>query len=1021
MYTQITEIQKDKAWATSFAVASTNDYFAVALRDYSIRLHQLANIHQERILQGHNSQISCLLFSPNGQQLFSGDVSGVVCIWNVTTGTCTQRLEEAAFPFPIHAIFYIPSAPQQPPNRLLIINVTREKLLAARMYSFGLFSESLDYLGKFLNFSISKSGEKIAATMAHELTPPIVDYRRGDIPATYRYELRIYDLITRLANQGALEACQGKNPADLTGRFFNDPSLEHLLIHSPVFNYAGNEIAFIFNREIRIYQLNPVNNLFIYNRTMVATADSAYYYDTVSYLPNDIQLLLIAEKSQIVSDGGSDGPQYGYKGEIFLLNGANVLNAGGCKYDYKNAIYSPAGDQLIANNMEHTTLTVFDSHTLNVSQDINTGYEGWMAHNKKIYAQFVSNGQRLVTVCNSGHIWSSVTIRLWDTHLAAPAGVGLLPAAVPVGGAQPAAANAQAAAQPAAANAQAAGAQPAPANAQPAAAAPIVIIPAGLNRQPANPDGNCFYYSVEPYLDKNVAELRALVADYIENHLNLFTPFMQLPAGRTPAQHIQLIKHHNEWASNLEIEVLMRVTNRPIVVLEANGQITNRQDILRFPGSPIFVFYNGENHYDKLIIQHGYQARELLVQIQQANADQVNAQISLLARFLVIIDNEQMALQQIRGQSRCYKLGSFFAPVLIGVMTEGWLVTIAMAGIKFLAFCAIWCLPQYVQRACYAIISCYFMYKQAVSTAVVFPLSVALTKVIQAIPENQALLKMECHGLLLALLEVGVKEIKTIKNMDKQVQSTVDGIIERQWRNLYPAPSGRPASPVDAPPPAEQAEQYAASSDDQQNPAAKRAHTASPNPENVTGLEETPTDTTAPTDHTPAPEKAMPAPPQACSTVYFFSTPILTSHNYARHVGLIIQYGDKFYKIELDMSFFKNKINCREIDDFVRQAGAKGTLEGDWLMKMGTTNATPEEIKRLFQDWKHKYPVYVFNDENCRAALNNVTLQIPWVSLVDKIKQHAAGFSADACKQLEKIIRYSGFNVPDFLSSTLPQ
>ena len=55
---------------------------------------------------------------------------------------------------------------------------------------------------------------------------------------------------------------------------------------------------------------------------------------------------------------------------------------------------------------------------------------------------------------------------------------------------------------------------------------------------------------------------------------------------------------------HVEIEVLMRLLGQPILILQANGKLMNRDVIGRFPGkTPIFVRYNGHNHYDALVLK----------------------------------------------------------------------------------------------------------------------------------------------------------------------------------------------------------------------------------------------------------------------------------------------------------------------------------------------------------------------------------------------------------------------------------
>ncbi len=43
----------------------------------------------------------------------------------------------------------------------------------------------------------------------------------------------------------------------------------------------------------------------------------------------------------------------------------------------------------------------------------------------------------------------------------------------------------------------------------------------------------------------------------------------------------------------------MRALNRPIVIIDPNGRVRNRDAVQRdFVNPPIFVYYNDHNHYD---------------------------------------------------------------------------------------------------------------------------------------------------------------------------------------------------------------------------------------------------------------------------------------------------------------------------------------------------------------------------------------------------------------------------------------
>lgn len=123
----------------------------------------------------------------------------------------------------------------------------------------------------------------------------------------------------------------------------------------------------------------------------------------------------------------------------------------------------------------------------------------------------------------------------------------------------------------------------------------------GLIYQEIPGDGHCLYHAVALYLGKDKEILRNEVANYLETHLNEMREFIVLPSGSTIEQYIQSIRQGQEWAAHVEIQVLMRVLNRPIVVIGSDNTIRNRDDIAQFAGEPIFVWYNGSAHYNALL------------------------------------------------------------------------------------------------------------------------------------------------------------------------------------------------------------------------------------------------------------------------------------------------------------------------------------------------------------------------------------------------------------------------------------
>ncbi|MGE3920846.1 MAG: OTU domain-containing protein [Gammaproteobacteria bacterium] len=145
----------------------------------------------------------------------------------------------------------------------------------------------------------------------------------------------------------------------------------------------------------------------------------------------------------------------------------------------------------------------------------------------------------------------------------------------------------------------------------------------GLKYQPLPGDGHCFYRAVSLYLDLDAQTLRNIVASNIEHNLSHYVGIIRvMNPHQTPQDYINAIRNGEEWADNLEIAILMEVLNRPIVIMSPDGSIRNKTDIGQYSGEPIFVYYNGHNHYDGLTLtnsseQSGSSILQSLTQLKE--------------------------------------------------------------------------------------------------------------------------------------------------------------------------------------------------------------------------------------------------------------------------------------------------------------------------------------------------------------------------------------------------------------------
>lgn len=82
-------------------------------------------------------------------------------------------------------------------------------------------------------------------------------------------------------------------------------------------------------------------------------------------------------------------------------------------------------------------------------------------------------------------------------------------------------------------------------------------------------------------------------------------------------KHIDKIRS-NEWADEIAIAALSKILNRPIVVVEGSKNSLKIKPPIhgeKQQGDPIFVHYNGTNHYNALIVQPNHTGRKILQQL----------------------------------------------------------------------------------------------------------------------------------------------------------------------------------------------------------------------------------------------------------------------------------------------------------------------------------------------------------------------------------------------------------------------
>lgn len=140
----------------------------------------------------------------------------------------------------------------------------------------------------------------------------------------------------------------------------------------------------------------------------------------------------------------------------------------------------------------------------------------------------------------------------------------------------------------------------------------------GLNLVPVSNKGDCLYEAVALSLGHtDVSIFREVVAAHLEHNIARYREFIVLPDGKTIEDYINDIRTTNEWATDLEISILSRLLDRPIVTVGQDNKITNSHMLdQKRQGEPIFIYHN-INHYDALVLQGKDSGREVLARLLQ--------------------------------------------------------------------------------------------------------------------------------------------------------------------------------------------------------------------------------------------------------------------------------------------------------------------------------------------------------------------------------------------------------------------
>jgi hypothetical protein len=186
----------------------------------------------------------------------------------------------------------------------------------------------------------------------------------------------------------------------------------------------------------------------------------------------------------------------------------------------------------------------------------------------------------------------------------------------------------------------------------------------GLKYQQVPGDGHCLFHAVALYCSKDQSGLRQEVATYLENHLGEFRDFIipLLKPGQTLEMYIRDVRLGNEWADAVEIAILIKVLRRPIIIIRSDANPTIPNNISTYQGDPIFIHYNGSNHYDSFVVIGDANTKDILTRIRTQLAQGQTVTYQPVAQF----DKHSHQYEQTYPQARAIEDAQWFAVTLTG-------------------------------------------------------------------------------------------------------------------------------------------------------------------------------------------------------------------------------------------------------------------------------------------------------------------------------------------------------------------
>lgn len=247
--------------------------------------------------------------------------------------------------------------------------------------------------------------------------------------------------------------------------------------------------------------------------------------------------------------------------------------------------------------------------------------------------------------------------------------------------------------------------------------------------------GHGLYHAVATCLGKTEVVLRTKTVTCMESNVNKFQT-LHFPEQHTLESCITAMRHGQEWPHYFEIELLMQVLDRPILIIQPNGEIENLFVLEKFTKQtvecgPIFLFVKNNRYYAALR-EGRFSTEEILTQLKQYAA----------ACGLSALDREDVyGVIEIAIKGKTEKQ---YVKALIDFLQINWIKDLNQSSVRLLFY------TIYVNNMQALQILLYFGAKPNLTNGLMnSPLYVAVeqanVQAVKLLVAHGALLDMQCH------------------------------------------------------------------------------------------------------------------------------------------------------------------------------------------------------------------------------------------------------------------------------------